>query len=178
MDLIKARTKRYKRRQAAFIMLAGLCTSRGPFAFCFAALPAERQMSLEARRQLGTLVLVGVHRYVQRAFGGQRCCFHRWQRGLPHRPRYLSGEKKRGAVRCQRTPKESSSSAAASAAELSVGSRVTAKVSRSSSHSRTFRSVQSCTTNPAAIVPFAAVGLNLWPLGTDGSTAHKKARLT
>jgi hypothetical protein len=157
MDLIKARTKRYKRRQAAFILLAGLCTSRGPFAFCFAPLPAERQMSLEARRQLGTLVLVEVHRYMQRAFGGQRCCFHRWQRGLPHRPRYFSGEKKRGAVRCQ---------------------RVTAKVSRSSSHSRTFQSVQSCTTNPAAIVPFAAVGLNLWPLGTDGSTAHKKARLT
>jgi hypothetical protein len=94
MDLIKARTKRYKRRQAAFILLAGLCTSRGPFAFCFAPLPAERQMSLEARRQLGTLVLVEVHRYVQRAFGGQRCCFHRWQRGLPHRPRYFSGEKK------------------------------------------------------------------------------------
>ena len=93
MDLIKARTKRYKRRQAAFILLAGLCTSRGPFAFCFAPLPAERQMSLEARRQLGTLVLVEVHRYVQRAFGGQRCCFHRWQRGLPHRPRYFSGEK-------------------------------------------------------------------------------------
>ena len=68
--------------------------------------------------------------------------------------------KKLGFVRFQCTPKESSSSATASAAPWSVGSRVTAKRSKSSSHSRIFRSRQSCEPNSATIVPFVS---RWWP---------------
>ena len=68
--------------------------------------------------------------------------------------------KKLGFARFHPIPKESSWSAMASAATWSVASRVTAKRSRSSSHSRIFRSRQSCEPNSASIVPFVS---RWWP---------------
>jgi hypothetical protein len=70
-------------------------------------------------------------------------------------------EKKIGPVGLHLTPKESSSSAEVSAADWSDSSRVTAKRSRSSNHSRTFRSRQSCEPIAAAIFP---------PVGPPAST--------